>query len=461
MPREDKDNDRFTPVKVKPEKSTSKRVALFIFMAAAALFSLVAFAIINADDAVSSGSAPDEIVEASKASSVVLPPPARPAEQETPRQTTPGEVLENTPSEAQPEVQQEQTVVTQPVQPVQPRTVRPAYFPALQQKAQNPLSDARRSKQQERMQAAASPTAIPAFTSQQGTAGAGNIIPDAAAIGGNNLAGAAGAAGAAGIGAAGGAPVDTLNLMQQQSQNAGLGGTGGNAAEANGWMRKEAFSRQALPAEYSQHTRVFQVSALELKAGSLLPCILISGLNSDLPGNLIAQVSENVWDTATGRHLLIPRGSRLIGSYDSQITFGQERALVIWSRLIFPDGSSLLLDNLKGADQSGYSGFKGRVNNHWGPLITSALMVSLLGAGVEIVTNNRNRNNNNNNNGNNNPSVGDILASRTATAIADAMTQILSRHLNRQPTITVKPGYRFMIFVQHDIIFPKTWDGAN
>ena len=97
---------------------------------------------------------------------------------------------------------------------------------------------------------------------------------------------------------------------------------------------------------------------------------------------MIAQVSENVWDTAMGRYLLIPRDSRLIGIYDNQISYGQSRVLVMWNRLIFPDGSSLVLDKLKGADQSGYSGFKGAVNHHWGPIISSALLVSLLGADV-------------------------------------------------------------------------------
>ena len=165
---------------------------------------------------------------------------------------------------------------------------------------------------------------------------------------------------------------------------------------------------------------------------------------------MIAQVSENVWDSATGRYLLIPRGSRLIGTYDNQISYGQSRVLVLWSRLIFPDGSSLVLDNLKGADQSGYSGFKGSVNRHWGSIISSALLVSLLGAGVEIAapTNNNNRDNND---------PRSILAENAATAVAEAIAMIIQREANRQPTIKIKPGYRFMIFVQHDIIFPRVW----
>ncbi len=122
----------------------------------------------------------------------------------------------------------------------------------------------------------------------------------------------------------------------------------------------------------------------------------------------------------------------------------------MWSRLIFPDGSSLTLDNLKGADQSGYSGFTGAVNRHWGSIISSALFVSLLGAGVELAapTDNNNRDTDD---------PRSILAENAATAVAEAIAQIIKREADRQPTIKIKPGYRFMIFVQHDIIFPRIW----
>ena len=234
------------------------------------------------------------------------------------------------------------------------------------------------------------------------------------------------------------------------SSGMGTGGPGGNASDPNGWNRKEAFIKQNLPEEYSQHIRATPRSPLELKSGTLLPCVLISGLNSDLPGNMVAQISENVWDTVSGRHLLVPRGSKVIGTYDNQVAYGQSRVLVIWSRLVFPDGSTLVLDNLGGADQSGYSGFKGTVNRHWGSIISSALLVSLLGAGVEIAapTSNGDRDK---------EDPRSILAENAASAVAEAMSQIIQREVNRQPTIKIKPGYRFMIFVQRDILFPATW----
>lgn len=289
------------------------------------------------------------------------------------------------------------------------------------------------------MQAASAPTAIQGFGKQQEQSAAAGVAASPLADASETSPEADAQQGM----------LNALGLTQ------GTESMGGSGADPNGWARKDSFRNSALPAEYSQHTRVFPVSALELKAGSLLPCVLISGLNSDLPGNIIAQVSENVWDTVSGRMLLIPRGSRLIGTYDSHITYGQNRALVIWSRLIFPDGSALLLDNLQGTDQSGYTGFKGKVNKHWGQMLTSALLVSLIGAGVELASpNDRNNNNNNNNNG---KSVSDILSERVATSIADVMTRIISKGMDRQPTIVIKPGYRFLIFVQHDIVFPKAW----
>ena len=157
-----------------------------------------------------------------------------------------------------------------------------------------------------------------------------------------------------------------------------------------------------------------------------------------------------MWDTVSGRYLLIPRGSKVIGTYDNQVAYGQSRVLVIWSRLVFPDGSTLVLDNLGGADQSGYSGFKGKVNRHWNSILTSAMMVSLLGAGVEMAAPTKNGDRDREDHRS-------ILAENAAAAIAEASAQIIGREVNRQPTIKIKPGYRFMIFVQRDILFPAAW----
>ena len=425
---EDKSLDKFTPNTdgLKTTKSATKRVALFIFIASGALFMLVSFAIENFGSSSGSSSAPADIVAPASAPSVLLPPPVTRPEPSTPE---PQQVQAQ--PEPEPEPEPEQAVTPSPVR------VQPVYIPTPRgrTRARN-VTALRKQAHSLRLQAASAPSSISGFPGSESNAQAQQqatgetITPSAAAPAMNGPVDANAAA--------------MANLMQQNTAE----------SDPNGWARKEAFLKQSLPAEYSQHTRTFPVSALELKAGSLLPCVLISGINSDLPGNIIGQVSENVYDTATGRYLLVPRGSRLIGRYDHQISAGQNRVLVIWSRLIFPDGSSLALDNLQGTDTSGFSGFKGSVDRHWGPLLTSALLVALIGAGVEAAS----PSNSGSVFSNNDKSVGSILRERTATAIADVMTQIIKQNVNRQPTILIKPGYRFMIFAQHDIVFPRVWN---
>ena len=401
--------DRFEPSaqqKAKQGKSASKRIALFVFIGAGIIFTLVAMSILNSGGGLNGSNAPVNLFEASQGAQSIAPPRPKPPEPEP------------VPTPA-------------PAPAPQPQSVRPAYVPIPR------VSDQRKQNQTQRLMAANAPTSIQAFREQTHNNGAnpqtGTNNSDTLAEVSRLLSNA---------------PVNTtpasdmsVPFMPQQSSN---------QPDPNGWQRKDAFTKQNLPEEYSKYTVNSPRSVFELKSGTLLPCVLISGLNSDLPGNMIAQVSENVWDTATGRFLLIPRGSRLIGTYDNQNSYGQSRVLVMWSRLIFPDGSSLVLDNLKGADQSGYSGFKGAVNRHWGSIISSALFVSLLGAGVELAAPT-------NNNGRDTDDPRSILAENAASAVAEAISQIIQREANRQPTIKIKPGYRFMIFVQHDIIFPRVW----
>ena len=399
--------DRFEPSaqqKAKQGKSASKRIAIFVFIGAGIIFTLVAMSILNSGGGVNGSNAPVNLFEASRgAQSISLPRPKPPEPEPVPP--------------------------TPPAPAPKPQKVRPAYIPVPK------ISDIRKKNQEQRLLAANAPTNIQAFRDQ--THGSSNTQNSSNS---DTLAEVSRLLSNAPVNTATPA-IDTMPFMPQQSNN---------RPDPNGWDRKDAFTKQELPEEYSKFTVASPRSAFELKSGTLLPCVLISGLNSDLPGNMIAQVSENVWDTATGRYLLIPRGSRIIGTYDSQISYGQSRVLVMWSRLIFPDGSSLVLDNLKGADQGGYSGFKGTVNRHWNSIISSALLVSLLGAGVELAapTDNGRRDT---------QDPRSILAENAASAVAEAIAQIIQREANRQPTIKIKPGYRFMIFVQHDIIFPRIW----
>ena len=429
--------DRFMPKRDTPKMyaaSSSKRVALFAFFAIAGVFMLVTFSILGSEQIVRGSRPPQEVMLPSETPSAIIPPmtiqPPEPMQEEEPSPIPQREVP---------------TVTQEPPAPILVPNTPVRRVTATTRRSMPYISEARRAAQNLRMQAATSSTAV-GGGSQNGTNPAATGVE--AAMDALDRSYAPGGANA---------PTSSpaMNMDTGMSSSSNLSDPALSAmADPNGWARKDAFSNQPPTSEYSDHTLTIQRSVFEVKAGTVIPCVLISGLNSDLPGNAIAQVSENVWDTATGRYLLIPRGTRLIGTYDNQISYGQNRALVIWSRLIFPDGNSILLDNLRGADQSGYTGFRGSVNKHWGSLITSALLVSLIGAGVELAEPNRNNNNNNNNN---NRNVGNILSERVASSIAEALTQIIKQEVQRQPTIKVKPGYRFMIMVQRDIILPKVW----
>lgn len=205
------------------------------------------------------------------------------------------------------------------------------------------------------------------------------------------------------------------------------------------------------PQGYSENVRQPQVAKMELKAGTVIPGLLITGINSDLPGMVIGQVSENVYDTATGRWLLIPQGSRLIGVYDSNISYGQKRVGIVWNRLIYPDGSNLNIAGSPGADMAGYSGINGKVDNHYGQLLSAAIFTSLFTAAVDIVNDDKNNNNNEKKN------ARDILVETTATTIANIGAKMADKALDIQPTILIKPGARFNVMIQQDIIFPVPW----
>ena len=445
----------FTPSSVSEKNSTSssKRLAMFMFMGGAALFTLVTVAIMGTEQVVRSGRPPELVVQPSNQANQIIPPiefrmpdPEPEPEEDLTRSQAFDEANRNLPgysenNNLQDEVLRQLALLQQMRIS---RSVVPAYGRNRSARSSAPfISARRRDAQTQRMQAAAAPTTVSTFGSSQSSQSSnldGVDALDASLSGGTSQAS------------------NAMGMDMGDSSSSNFVETTA-MSDPNGWSRKDAFANTNTTTgnEYSRHNVMFRRSDFEVKAGTIIPCVLISGLNSDLPGNAVAQVSENVWDTATGRYLLIPRGSRLVGTYDNQVTYGQNRALVVWSRLIFPDGSSLTLDNLKGTDQSGYAGFKGQVNKHWGSLISSALLVSLIGAGVELAEPNNNNNNNNHNNNNNRKNVGNILSERVATGIADALTQIIQREVQRQPTIKVKPGYRFVVMAQRDMVFPGSW----
>ena len=205
--------------------------------------------------------------------------------------------------------------------------------------------------------------------------------------------------------------------------------------------RKESFLGAEVDREiYNPHRLQTPVSPYQVMAGTIIPASLVTGLNSDLPGQVIAQVTENVYDTARGAHLLIPQGSRLIGRYDSVIAFGQSRALVAWNRVIMPNGMSMTLENLPGADLGGFAGLKDRVDNHTFQIFQAAILSSILSVASEIGRDS------------NDSDILEALRDGGQRTINQAGQQVVQRQLNVQPTITVRPGHRLRVIVNKDLI---------
>jgi len=229
-----------------------------------------------------------------------------------------------------------------------------------------------------------------------------------------------------------------------------LTSTGSNDAYEvqNGQSRKEAFlanAHKTLTRDYLQSTREAPLSRFEIKAGWEIPAVLEQGLNSDLPGEVKALVTQNVYDTATGIYLLIPQGSRLVGRYDSHISYGQDGVQVSWSRIIYPDASSVDLDGMAGLDAHGNAGLRSDVDHHYRALIGGMALTSMFNAAFAI-TQARNQN---------------VLVINPASAaeaavgaeVSETGSQLARRNLNRQPTIKVPAGYKFTVRVNRDILF--------
>lgn len=231
---------------------------------------------------------------------------------------------------------------------------------------------------------------------------------------------------------------------------AGLTGQGEN--DPNGQSAKTAFFNQDLTdLGYLPNGVVAPVSPFEVKRGSVIPATLITGINSDLPGRIVAQVSQGVYDSATGRHLLIPQGSKLFGRYDSEVTFGQSRVLVIWTDIVFPDGSSLQIGGMAGTDAAGYGGFTDQVDNHFFETFGSAILVALIGAGTEMILPQEQQGTGGMNNGERS------ARESFAETFSELSEQTVSRNMDVQPTLEIRPGYRFNVLVDQDMILPRAF----
>lgn len=228
-------------------------------------------------------------------------------------------------------------------------------------------------------------------------------------------------------------------------------GLGGQNIDPNGQGTKgDFFNADLRKAGYLPNGVVPQQSLYELKRGSVIPATLITGINSDLPGRITAQVSQNVYDSATGRYLLVPQGTKLLGRYDSKVSFGQSRVLVMWTDMIFPNGSTLQLGGMPGSDAEGYGGFSDKVDRHYLRTFGSAVLLAVIGTGIDMAV----------------PESSTLATQDTASDAARrnfaetfgrVAERTISKNLDVQPTLRIRPGYKFNILVDQDVVFPKAY----
>lgn len=370
--------------------------------------------------------------------------PARPANQSRDPLKTEELVVEPSPqtsSSSTPELQTP-SAQTQPVQSNAPSPATPQYHEPTPEERRLALT------YQREMEALDAPTASrEGFTgSREAGAVASSSQSDATQLTQllrNVLGGAVGAnSGTGGVSAtASGDPRVALGI-ENQSQAEEF--TLQNSQEEKERFLEEVRTRRA--EDYLGATRVKPLSEYEIKAGWDIPAILEQALNSDLPGEIKALVRENVYDTATGRHLLIPQGSRLVGLYDSRVAYGQDGVQVAWNRIIFPDASTISLEGMAGQDAQGYTGLRHDVDNHYKRIIGTTILTSAFSAayqlsqtrpGTVLAY----------------PSPSQLAGSAAASNISQVGNEITRRNVNVQPTIKVPIGYRFNVRVNRDLLF--------
>lgn len=229
----------------------------------------------------------------------------------------------------------------------------------------------------------------------------------------------------------------TAPLLDQ----AALGPNVGGASQPTESDRKLAFLNGPVDRRTTSADRVqAPASRNVVQAGSVIPAAMITGLRSDLPGQITAQITEAVYDSPTGKVLLIPQGARLIGQYDAQVAFGQSRALLVWNRIVMPSGRSIVLERQPGADPEGYAGLQDQVDNHWGALFKAALLSTILSVGSEAGSSNDENN------------LVDAIRRGASDSISQTGRQVVGRSLQVQPTITVRPGFPVRVIVTRDLV---------
>ncbi|HTK35534.1 MAG TPA: TrbI/VirB10 family protein [Caulobacteraceae bacterium] len=218
----------------------------------------------------------------------------------------------------------------------------------------------------------------------------------------------------------------------------------GDVMAQNGQGEKAAFARQAVSRDYVAGKLEKPRSPYEVKAGAVIPAALMTTINSDLPGDVVAQVTQPVYDHVTGRYVLIPQGSRLIGRYDSQVAYGQNRAMVVWRRVVFPNGDSLNFGTMTGTDPTGASGIGDRVDDHFGQLARGIVLSTLLSMGAASAQDSQARSSG--------AAVINAGATGVATEAQNVGSRIADRDMNRQPTIVIRAGAQMRVLVSKDMV---------
>ncbi|KCZ63958.1 conjugal transfer protein TrbI [Hyphomonas sp. L-53-1-40] len=235
-------------------------------------------------------------------------------------------------------------------------------------------------------------------------------------------------------------------LLALAGQGAGGLPTGFDSDE-NLQARKIAFADEEREGSmYNPRDLETPVSPYQVMAGTLIPASLVTGLNSDLPGTVVGQVTQPVYDTVSGRYLLIPQGARLIGRYQSEVSFGQQRALLVWDRIIFPDGGSVQISE-PSADKQGFAGLADRTDHHWSRVFAAAGLATLLGIGSEL--------------GSDDDDIERAIRRGFGDSVSEAGSRVVDRNLGIQPTLRIRPGWPVRVIVTRDLVLKPYSDGGR
>ncbi|MCE6075281.1 conjugal transfer protein TraI [Agrobacterium vitis] len=238
----------------------------------------------------------------------------------------------------------------------------------------------------------------------------------------------------------GGMPATSADAITPGTPGLDLAGLADQPGQKTSQDRQNGFLNATVDRRTTATDRVMApASPFVLQAGAVIPAALITGIRSDLPGQIIAQVTENTYDSPTGRSLLVPQGTRILGQYDNNVQFGQRRALLVWNRLIFPNGRSIVLERQPGVDPQGYAGLEDGVDYHWWDLAKAAGLSTLLAVGTELAVSDEDR-------------LVAAIRDGAQDTINDAGQQIIRRQLQVAPTLTIRPGFPVRVIVTRDLV---------